>query len=280
MWYPSSNCPATTSNAPSIPIENSIGINGSRCSPPAAWLTTCRSPFSSNLVNDESPAYDKRTKGSNLRASGILHNLVSMAARNTRSYARMPSTLRMVSPWSASVEARTTFPTQSVPARVDNANWKGAHSCSKSFMNCLASVLATNRPSVHPVAMPLTVNRADINVAEISRGKVACAKLVHASNTCSVVTTSSKRILKCLYVHLPGLGDDPPGALFKLSKNFCRFNFTGDSGVQFRTSSGNGRTTSWERWFCISSRVSWVLGAKLAPVRHSPVVRKGGAREM
>ena len=28
-------------------------------------------------------------------------------------------------------------------------------------------------------------------------------------------------------------------------KNFCRSNFTGDSGVQFRTSSGNGRTTSW-----------------------------------
>ena len=34
--------------------------------------------------------------------------------------------------------------TQSVRARVDNANWKGAQAFSTSDMNCLANVLATS----------------------------------------------------------------------------------------------------------------------------------------
>ena len=110
-----------------IPIENNKGMSGSPCSPPSAWLTTRRSPFSSNHVYEETPAHDNRTKDSNLRASGILLNLVNMAARNTGSCAPIPSTLMMVSLWSASIEARTTCPTQSVPALVDNANWNGAH---------------------------------------------------------------------------------------------------------------------------------------------------------
>ena len=79
---------------------------------------------------------------------------------------------------------------------------------------------------------------------------------MHASNRTSVVTASSKRILKCSYVHPPGPEDDPRGALFKLSKNFCRSNFTGDSGVQLRTFSGIGWTTSWRRWFCTSAGTS------------------------
>ena len=44
----------------------------------------------------------------------------------------------------ASVKARITCPTQSVPALVEKANWNGAHARSTSLMNCLATLFATN----------------------------------------------------------------------------------------------------------------------------------------
>ena len=51
----------------------------------------------------------------------------------------------MVAVGFASVAARNMCPTQSVPALVDKAYWKGAHSVSNTLLNCFASVLATRR---------------------------------------------------------------------------------------------------------------------------------------
>ena len=46
--------------------------------------------------------------------------------------------------------------TQSVPARVDSANWNGEHVRSTSDMNCRANVFPTRRLEAVPVAMPRT----------------------------------------------------------------------------------------------------------------------------
>ena len=80
----------------------------------------------------------------------------SMASRNTWSYAPMPSTDNTVAVGLASVNARITCTTQSVPALVERANWKGAHARSTSLLNCLESVFATNLRNDVPVAIPRT----------------------------------------------------------------------------------------------------------------------------
>ena len=55
----------------------------------------------------------------------------------------------------ASVAARNKWPTQSVPALLDNPCWNGAHSDSKSLTTCFDRVLAVKRGSEQPVAIPL-----------------------------------------------------------------------------------------------------------------------------
>ena len=72
------------------------------------------------------------------------------------SYASTPSTLRTLSSGSVCVRKRTMCPTQSVPARVERANWNGEHAASISSPNCLASVLATTRRNEAPATMPRT----------------------------------------------------------------------------------------------------------------------------
>ena len=57
---------------------------------------------------------------------------------------------------SRSVARRIACPTQSVPARVDNANWNGAQTLSTSAPNCLAKDFATSLRNQVPVAIPRT----------------------------------------------------------------------------------------------------------------------------
>ena len=90
--------------------------------------------------------------------------------RKTRSYAPLPSTLRIVAFGFESIAARSKCPTQSVPALVDSANWNGAHSASNTFMNCFANVLATRRRRVQPVAIPLTPPLGFVSA--VSRGSM------------------------------------------------------------------------------------------------------------
>ena len=68
----------------------------------------------------------------------------------------MPSMDNTVHVGFASVTARIACPTQSVPARVDNANWNGAQIASTAFPNWRANVLATKLRKEMPVAMPRT----------------------------------------------------------------------------------------------------------------------------
>ena len=60
------------------------------------------------------------------------------------SNAPTPSTDNTVAVGLASVKARITCTTQSVPALVERANWNGAHARSTSLLNCLARLFATN----------------------------------------------------------------------------------------------------------------------------------------
>eukprot|EP00973_Karenia_brevis_P045448 6294749-Karenia_brevis.AAC.1 len=70
-------------------------------------------------------AYANRTKGSMAHASGTAANLLSIASLRTWSYAPTPSMLSKVALSSSCVKRRTAWPTQSVPALVESANWKG-----------------------------------------------------------------------------------------------------------------------------------------------------------
>ena len=203
-------------------------------------------------------------------------SLPNIAERNTWSYAPIPSTVRIVAFGFASVAARSRCPTQSVPARVDKAYWNGAHSASNTFMNCLASVLATSRRTVQPVAIPLTppfgfvsaVNRAPINAVPITGGTLPCASRLHVANNSSCESVSSNINFRCSYVQPPGPADDPRGALRKLSKNVFRSWSTGRSGTNSRTSRGNSLRCTWGRLSCNSRKMSSVPGATEAPVRH------------
>ena len=108
------------------------------------------------------------------------------------------------------------YPTQSVPAVVHKAYWKGAHSVSNTLLNCFSSVLATRCLREPPVAMPLTppsgfvravilaLNRA----STVSLGTLACDKLSQTDRSHSNVSVSSNIPFKCSYVHPPGPGED------------------------------------------------------------------------
>ena len=52
--------------------------------------------------------------------------------------------------------AGSMWRTQFVPAVVGKSHWKGEHSASNTFTNCLATILATRRRREQPVEMPLT----------------------------------------------------------------------------------------------------------------------------
>ena len=66
--------------------------------------------------------------------------------RQIWSYAPIRSMERTVKSSCLSVTVLITWPTQSVPALVDKANWKGAQVSSTWSINCLARVFATTRP--------------------------------------------------------------------------------------------------------------------------------------
>ena len=159
--------------------------------------------------------------------------------------------------------ARSMCPTQSVPARVDNAYWNGAHSASNSEANCFARVRATNLRTEHPVAIPRTppsgfdnaVNRAPINAVAISGGMEACAKLVSASRRRLNVSGSSNNVRLL-------------GALFKLFMNIFRSMTRGLSGTNSRASLGIILCVACGLLDCISVCVASVPGANDAPVRH------------
>ena len=88
--------------------------------------------------------------------------------------------------------------------------------------------------------------RAPIDTLATSAG-LAWTTVQHTSNNNSVVSTSSRRTLKCSYVQPSGPGEDPRAALLKLVKNALRSNGTGRSGSKFRTSSGTGLETTCGR---------------------------------
>ena len=171
---------------------------------------------------------------------------------------------RMVLPW-ASFSSVPEWPTserdRTLPSRPHStrwpirprhklhatcAYWNGAHSLSNSSANCFAKVLATNLRREQPVAMPLTppsglesaVRRAQVRASAISCGTLAWAKLEAASNSNSSVPISSRSTRKCWYVHSPGLGEEPFGAVFKLFMNILRSIWAGVSGSHTNTSRG------------------------------------------
>ena len=53
------------------------------------------------------------------------------------------------------------------------------------------------------------------------------SELVQAANNSSIVSLSSSRTLRCSYVHPPGPGEDPLGALFRLVKYMALSKCTG-----------------------------------------------------
>ena len=107
----------------------------------------------------------------------------------------------------ASVATRTTCPTQSTSARVDNT----------SFTNCFANVLASKRRNTVPVAMPRTppsfflkpVVWANKKERKMVSGTVARANSCPATMSNNNVSLSSRQTCKFSFVHPPGLRHCP-----------------------------------------------------------------------
>ena len=59
--------------------------------------------------------------------------------------------------------------------------------------------------------------------------------------------TLIQKSFKCSYVHPPGPGEEPRGALLRLVRNVGLSRITGLSGSNSNTSCDKGRTTSWSR---------------------------------
>ena len=132
-------------------MENKSGIRGSPCSPPSAcydcaFPTRVVPPIVQGRVG-VTEAHERQD------VTSPWHGRQPSPAQDV---IVMPSTLRMVASGSESVAARSMCPTQSVPARVDNAHWNGAHSASNSEANCFARVLATSRQRTSSCNAPHT----------------------------------------------------------------------------------------------------------------------------
>ena len=111
-----------------------------------------------------------------------------MALRSTWSYGPIPSLDSAV--LSASVINLTACPTQSLPALVDNANWKGEQTDSTVFPNCLAKVFAINLQKLVLVGIPRAPPSFFWN------------------KNCRT-SRSSKQTFNISFVHPPGLGAVP-----------------------------------------------------------------------
>ena len=160
-----------------------------------------------------------------------------MELRDTWSFAPTPSIDKTVASGSMSVANLTACPTQSTPARVDNANWNGAHASLTAVPNCLANVLATNRLKDDPVAMPRTppsfFRSAVIvsNMKDWAAGGVSALAKSSAAEVNNERSSSSKQTLHISLVHPPGPGALPDGAVCKHFANVFASNCNGDSGM-------------------------------------------------
>ena len=109
------------------------------------------------------------------------------------------------------------WPTQSVPARVERANWNGAQAASTALPNCFANVLATNLRKDVSVAIPRTppscffsaVIVAAMNALVTGSGASALAKSSAARKRSWSVSASSKHAFNISLVHPPGSGHFP-----------------------------------------------------------------------
>ena len=175
--------------------------------------------------------------------------------------------------------ARTTCPTQSTPARVEKANWKGEHAASTSSPNCLARVLATNRRNTVPVAMPRTppsrfsraVMAAVMNARKTSTGTVPRAKSSAAFVRSNNVSLSSKHTRRISLEHPPGPGALPEGALRKHSANRLESNCNSLSD-KFCLASASTQHHAW-RCTCVPVLLRLRAYHGLYPPRQR---RKGG----
>ena len=88
---PSFNLALMATRALCIPRLKSKGINGSPCSPPSPCFTWWTFPMSSSHRNVEGGPWNNRMKGINFAPSTMPRNPLSMALRDMRSYAPIPS---------------------------------------------------------------------------------------------------------------------------------------------------------------------------------------------
>ena len=169
-----------------------------------------------------------------------------MALLWTWSYAPMASIDNTVAALFASISERIAWPTQSVPALVDKANWYGAHVASTALPNCRAIVLATNLLKVVPVAIPRTppsgfwraVIVAAMNASVIASGTDALAKSSPALNNRWRTSASSKQTRSISFVHPLVPGEQPERADFKQDTNNDSSNWKGAAVWNSRTSRG------------------------------------------
>ena len=146
-----------------------------------------------------------------------------------------PSMDRTVHSGSASVIALMVWPTQSVPARVERANWNGAHTASTAFPNWRASVLATNLRKAVPVAIPRTppssfwsaVMEAAMNALVMACGASALAKSSAARCNKWIVSASSRQTLSISQVHPPGPEELPAGSTNQTLREHVRIQIHG-----------------------------------------------------
>ena len=113
-------------------------------------------PCSSRHVYVEGLLYHNRTNGKSGAKAALLRSSSKKHARETWSYAPMPSNDETVVSSSISVKSLVIKATQSTPARVDKAYWKGLVACNTRSAYCCAIVRATNRRKTMPVAIPRT----------------------------------------------------------------------------------------------------------------------------
>ena len=148
-----------------------------------------------------------------------------------------------------------TWPTQSVPALVDKANWNGEHTVSTVLPNCRAKHLATSLLKAIPVAIPLTPPSGFCNAVMVATmstrptvdGTVPLARSSLAENNKWNNPRSSKQTRSISLVHPPGPGEQPAGASRRHFANAFESNWRGLAGWKSNTSRGIADTGFYGR---------------------------------
>ena len=228
-----------------IPKLNNDGMRGSPCSPPSCCSMLCRTlPASAQTFELALEPFSRRATN---RGSQELRLILK---------APTPSIDNTVNCRFNSVATRMACPTQSVPARVDNANCNGAQTASTSSLNCHARTFATSQRKTVPVAMPRTppsffcsvVMVASIKMRHTTLGTCPLAKSCAASNTRNNVFWSSKQTQSISLVHLPGPAATPEGEPRRQSWKIFLSEFNGRSGLKSVSQLGKGFRVLGGQW--------------------------------